>query len=440
MSNYEICFIIVYSKKNNKYTANVLTAAVETYIRSVHVLLFNIDDGCRELQSLAQLNNKCQKIVVGATFMTVQVNEILKIVPKIKKMLPKALLIAGGPHATGDPYGTLLKLGFDLVVYGEGEATVVELLNSICNDADPRVCGTAHLDGEHLIIKLRKPVDLNLYPPFPFWRNTFNPIEIMRGCSAACYFCQVTYMFGLPRYRDIDNILYYSRIMFERGLKDLRFIAPNSFGYGSKDGMTPAPDQLTQLLYRLRILADSYGGRVFFGTFPSEVRPDSVNEDIVKEVKRFIDNKHIIIGLQSGSRKVLERIHRGHTVDGALKAVKILIDNGFRVDVDLILGFEFEDDSDIESTLQLASMLVELGARIHIHTFIPLPGTPLFSSRPKPLREDVKKFFMKLIGKGKAYGYWIEQEKMAQYVEELKSKGLVLDRNMYRDRLKIVKC
>ncbi|MEM1560014.1 MAG: TIGR04013 family B12-binding domain/radical SAM domain-containing protein [Ignisphaera sp.] len=441
MYKYDVCFALIYNEKLNRYTANILTAAIENKIDFAQVYLMPLLSDNPNLQELLPLNHKCRKIAVGITFMTTQVELVLSLVPKIRALIPKALLIAGGPHATGDPYGTLTKLGLDIVVYGEGEASLIDLLKALYNDKDINVCGTTYIDQDgSIIVKKRAPIDLNLYPPFPYWRNRFNPIEIMRGCSSACHFCQVTYVYGIPRYRDIDNIVYYARLKFEKGLKDLRFIAPNSFGYGSANGVKPNTDQLLSLLFKLRFLADHFGGRVFFGTFPSEVRPDSVEEDLVKEVRRLVNNKRIIIGGQSGSDNILKKINRKHTAEDIEYATEILIKNGFEVDVDLILGFGFETEEDIEKTKQLIDKLIKLKARIHLHTFIPLPGTPLFSIGFKPLNNNVKKYLTKLIGGGIAYGYWSEQERIAYKIEALKRREIIYDLYSYYKKLKIVKC
>lgn len=440
MAHYDVCFVLIYDDKVNKYTANVLIAAIESYARYTKLFLMPLDKIANYVQELTLLNEKCRKLIVGLTFMTTQIDEIRNIVPNLRKTIPKALFIAGGAHASGDPYGTLTRLGFDIIVYGEGEATVVDILNSVYNDEDINVCGTAYIEGGKLIIKRRHPVDLDLYPPFPYWRNMFNPIEIMRGCSSACLFCQVSYVFGAPRYRSVDVILHYSKIKLEKGLKDLRFIAPNSFGYGSPDGIKPNASMLIGLLQKLRELTKLYNGRLFFGTFPSEVRPDSVEEELVKNVRRLVDNKRIIIGIQSGSPKTLARVCRGHDLETALHATKILIENGFQVEADFIIGFGFETDEDIENTLNFIEKLAALGVRIHLHTYIPLPGTPLFSVGFRPLNPVIKRRLSKLVGEGKAYGYWIRQEALAEKIDMLKKIGVILDWYSYKNSVKIVYC
>uniref|UniRef100_A0A7C2V900 B12-binding domain-containing protein n=1 Tax=Ignisphaera aggregans TaxID=334771 RepID=A0A7C2V900_9CREN len=136
MAHYDVCFVLIYDDKVNKYTANVLIAAIESYARYTKLFLMPLDKIANYVQELTLLNEKCRKLIVGLTFMTTQIDEIRNIVPNLRKTIPKALFIAGGAHASGDPYGTLTRLGFDIIVYGEGEATVVDILNSVYNDED----------------------------------------------------------------------------------------------------------------------------------------------------------------------------------------------------------------------------------------------------------------------------------------------------------------
>ena len=438
----ELGVALVYTTKFTKYSAHILTAALEHELPRLRIELVPLDRVLDVVERLRSLSRRYRRIVIGFAFLTMHVPLVRDLVRLIREHVPNAILVAGGPHATGDPVGTLLKLGFDIVVYGEGEETARELIEALEEGRDPRdVCGVAYRDGDRVVLRLRKRrVDLDRYPPFPHWRGLFNPIEIMRGCSSCCYFCQVCYMFGPPRYRSVDSVVEYAELMWRRGLRDLRFIAPNSFAYGSADGIRPEPSKLIDLLERLRAVANRYGGRIFLGTFPSEVRPDSVDRDLVREVRRYVDNRRVIVGAQSGSDRVLKLIHRGHTVSDVVNAVEVLRAYGFEVDVDIVIGLPGETEEDIRQTLDLCRKLVALGARIHVHTFMPLPGTPFDDAPPGRVDEWVRREIAKLIGLGRAYGYWMQQEALARLIASLREEGLIYTKRRQAKFLTVRPC
>lgn len=423
----ETCFAVVYSGAN-RYSAYSIVAALESRLSNVATFMVRWDRVPVVIETLAALRRHCRKLIVGITFMTTQVDYVRDLVKLLRQYLGDVLLVAGGPHATGDPLGTLYKLGFDVVVYGEGEETIVKLVQEYDSCGNFRVCGTAYLEGDRVVIKRRgKPVNLDDYPPFPHWRGLFAPIEIMRGCSSACHYCQVTYAFGLPRYRSVEAIRNAASIQLSSGMKDLRFIAPNALGYGSSNGIRPNPSALCELLETLHSIAKKHGGRVFLGSFPSEVRPDSVNIETARLLRLYADNKRVIVGAQSFSDDVLKLLNRGHTVEDVQNAIDVLLEYGFSVDVDVMFGFPFEEDCEIIRALNFMvnKVLSKPGVRLHLHTFMPLPGTPLFEAPIRPLSDTVKKALAKLVGTGKAYGEWREQEVKANIIAGFKEKKLV---------------
>ena len=426
-------FVVVYGR-SSRYGAYAVAAAVEHRLPEVDVYLV-CWDRVNPLEAVRGLAERYDKVIVGVSFNSLQVPYVARIVTELRAL--RALLVAGGPHATGDPAGTLLRLGFDVAVYGEGEETVVELVREYAESGEYRVCGTAYAEGGKVVLRVRsRRVDLDSYPPYPYWRGLYCPMEVMRGCSGGCRFCQVTYAFGLPRYRSVESVVRYSEEALKRGIRDLRFVAPNSLGYGSPDGIRPDPGKLEELLSSLRRVADRYGGRVFYGSFPTEVRPDSVTEETASILRKYVDNRRVVVGAQSGSERVLRAVHRTHGVDDVVNAVSTLTARGFSVDVDIIVGLPGEGPEDLEETIRLAERLVAMGARLHLHTFMPLPGTPLEDSEPPRLSPKVRRRLAKLVGLGRAYGDWMKQEEATRTLHELKARGLVYSRS---ERFKLLR-
>ncbi len=145
-------------------------------------------------------------------------------------------------------------------------------------------------------------------------------------------------------------------------------------------------------------------GRIFFGSFPSEVRPEFVNNDTINLIKKYCNNKNIMIGGQSGSESVLKKINRKHTVDDIIKAAEISLKYNLLPNIDIISGFPFETMKDIKATIKLCENLIKKGCKIHIHKFTPLSGTRFKDSLSSEFNPELKNFINKWMGKGRIYG------------------------------------
>ena len=149
---------------------------------------------------------------------------------------------------------------------------------------------------------------------------------------------------------------------------------------------------------------------------PSEVRPEHVNPDTVKLVKKYADNDNLVIGAQSGSQRLLDVVHRGHDVESIYKAVDATLLAGLKVNVDFIFGLPGETDENMSSTLKVIKDLHQSGAKIHAHTFIPLPQTPLKDENTVRTSSALRKEINRLCANGMIYGLWRKQEKMASMI------------------------
>lgn len=424
--------LVFYYNQQNKYSFNALVRAIETenYFDNLKVYFIK-----RENELMLELENiikKHEKIVLGFSFFTTQLWDMYKIIKKLKERYDHNFLyIAGGPQPTGDPVGTL-KMGFDIVVKGEGEETLIELLKKIDSDEDyTTVKGIAFLNNkkEYNYTGRRAPIELDKYPPLAVKHNKFGPIEITRGCPFVCYFCQTPHIFGSrPRHRSIENICEYVQIMKNKNLSDIRFITPNAFSYGSLNGRKPNISKLEELLRRVKEII-SPNGRIFIGSFPSEVRPENVTDETLNLILKYADNDNLIIGAQSGSQRILDLCHRDHTVEDIYNAVRLTMRVGLKANVDFIFGLPQENNEDVNLTIKVMGDLVKMGARIHTHTFMPLPQTPFAKTPPGRINNKIRRMIMELIPKNIVYGDWKEQEKIAKSMTKYLKSGKLEDKN-----------
>lgn len=429
------CALILFYTRDNRYSFNILLGALESTSIIEDLDVYLIEDQTKLLQAVDDVTESYRKVILAFSFLTPQIWDVYRIIRPIKdKFKDRILTLAGGPHPTGDPVGAL-KMGFDLVIRGEGEETLIEFLEKVIKDEDYyNIQGISFLDknSNYHFTGYRKPADLDRYMPFSLKFEKFNPIEISRGCPFGCYFCQTPRIFGInPRHRSIDKVIEYVKIMKDRNLTDVRFIAPSIFSYGSQDGRTLNLDLLDTLFREIRKVIGS-DGRIFIGTFPSEVRPEQVKEETLELIIKYGNNKNITIGAQSGSDRILEFTHRGHTVSDVYNAVNIARKLGFTVNVDFIFGLPIETEHDIEETIKVIEDLTNIGVRIHAHTFLPLPQTPLGRSKPNTVSPNYKRILYKLLPKGMVFGYWREQEVLASKIYRYLSSGEIEEEERFK--------
>jgi radical SAM superfamily enzyme YgiQ (UPF0313 family) len=84
--------------------------------------------------------------------------------------------------------------------------------------------------------------------------------------------------------------------------------------------------------------------------------------------------------------------------------------------VDFILGLPGEEPADVDATLDLMQRLSELGARVHGHTFMPLPGTPYRDAPPGRMDARTQARLDFLASQGRLYGHWKQQGVLAEAI------------------------
>lgn len=148
--------------------------------------------------------------------------------------------IAGGQHFVEENITEALHNGVDVVVRGEAEETIKEILQAFeGRRAKGDIAGIAYLDGDQLIMtQERKPLDDFDKFPLPdfslvrYARMKFYPVGRVRGCGMDCEFCTVK---GKPRYASGERLVEQIASLFEtRGAKRF-FIVDDLFGQDRRE-------------------------------------------------------------------------------------------------------------------------------------------------------------------------------------------------------------
>lgn len=407
--------LVLHYRRTSRYALNVLAGAVAEAAATADVPLTVARSPEAVRAAVAASVGAGRLPVVAWSFFTASFAEVSAELAAIRAgAAPGALHVAGGSHATADPEG-VLRAGFDLAALGEGEGTLPELLAALGAGRDARaVPGLAWLEGGAPCTSGRAPqVQLDAVPALCERLDRINPIEITRGCAWGCRFCQTPFLFKARwRHRSIAAVRRAVRHLRGSGARDIRFITPSALSYGASD-REPCVEAVEALLAGVREEAGP-GMRIFLGSFPSELRPEHVSTRALAVIKARCDNRTVILGAQSGSDRILASAGRGHDAVAVERAVALAVEAGFEPWVDYVFGFPGEEEPDREATRAQLSRVAALGARVHAHAFMPLPGTPWANAPPGEVDPETAHLLERLSSAGRAHGPWRTQQEIGR--------------------------
>jgi B12-binding domain/radical SAM domain protein len=355
--------------------------------------------------------------ILAHSVMSTQTERVYSEVSDIRERFGKDVtIIGGGAHASIRPK-ELLENGFDYVVVGEGESAFPELIWQLINNGNPLgIPSVVDQTVETVPVPRDFPeVVLDSCPPFALGMNILGPIEVTRGCPFQCKFCSTPFLTGgKVRHRSIETITKWLNLAVEKsGFKRTWFLSPNALCYGGH-GRKAEPEKLESLLKAVTNIEGL--DEVFFGSFPSEVRPEFITKSNLEILRSYVANDTLQIGLQSSSNRVLKLANRHHTVEQGMDAIRTALDTGFVPHVDMIFGLPGETKEELHDSVKLCYDLVGMGAKTHGHVFMPLPGSAYENMPPGRLDSESRRLLGELARRKDLTGSWSTQEGIAEYL------------------------
>lgn len=267
--------------------------------------------------------------------------------------------------------------GVDVIVCGEGELTVPELLEAI-PDGDLRsVNGIAYptRDGVMFTPKRALISDLDALP-FPAWdlvdmdayrdawrRHGVFSLNLVttRGCPFHCNWCAKPIYGQVYNSRSPENVVREMQFLRESFAPDHLWFSDDILGL--KPGW----------LKRFSELVDEMDCRI---PFTCQTRVDlMLKEDNVANIARA-GAETVWIGAESGSQKILDAMEKGTTIDEIRSATALLKAHNVRVAWFLQFGYPDEGEWEIQQTLALLRECKP--DDIGISVSYPLPGTKFY--------------------------------------------------------------
>ncbi len=330
------------------------------------------------IDSFETLIDKEHPSVIGLYCNLMTKFNILKMIALAKKN--GALIVLGGPEPANyaDEY---LARGADVIVLGEGEATLEELLPSLARHKLNKLDGIAGIvfrrddgavirtlpraqvaDLDSLSDPDREAINLQMY--LDTWKNHHGASSISlitaRGCPYHCEWCSHAVYGHTHRRRSVNRVVDEVEFLLGRYQPDQLWFADDVFTIKHSWFFEYAAE-----LKRRNI-------RVPFECIS---RADRLNEQVIQTLSD-IGCYRLWIGSESGSQNVLDIMRREVKVDQVQAMTHTLRKYGIQTGMFIMLGYEGEELEDIEAT---AEHLKKSAPDIFLTTLAyPIKGTPYY--------------------------------------------------------------
>ncbi|TWI57177.1 B12-binding domain-containing radical SAM protein [Halalkalibacter nanhaiisediminis] len=284
--------------------------------------------------------------VIGFSCYIWNIEETIKVINMLKKVMPETKIVLGGPEVSYDTKEWLETLSAaDFIVVGEGEETFKHFLEEFSTTQKYHmVFGLAYRKGDEVIMTAPRPkLKLDEIPtPYRFpedldglsKRVTY--FETSRGCPYSCQFCLSSIEVGV-RYIDIERVKADLLFLIESGAKLIKFV-DRTFNI-----------KRDYALEIFRFLIENHQGCVFQFEITADImRPEVLqylNENAPHGIFRFE------IGVQSTNDATNELVMRRQNFEKLTRTVTMVKEGG-KIDqhLDLIAGLPEEDYNSFRNT------------------------------------------------------------------------------------------
>ncbi|MCR4322403.1 MAG: B12-binding domain-containing radical SAM protein [Candidatus Brocadiaceae bacterium] len=313
--------------------------------------------------------------VVGITSKTPNF-ESASIVARIAKEIDdKIIVIIGGPHPSLISSDIINRKEFDVGVRGEGEETIVELLNNIQYKSEWRhIAGIYYRENDEVIDtgqrQLINDVDslcfpnefteqvLKDYKKYP--KSAFKYIFAIRGCPYNCWFCGSRYIWSRKaRFRSAQNIVEEIKLLGKKGIHSVQF-DDDTFGVNRK--------YIIDLCNHISRYAPET-------RWSCEMHIKLIEDDLIRLMKES-GCESILVGIESGNNEILEKIRKGLTIEEAIEACNVIKRHKIGLGAFFMVGFPWETEETLRDTIDAIKKIKADDTLYSI--FMPYPGTEAF--------------------------------------------------------------
>ncbi len=320
--------------------------------------------------------------VVGVTSITPSIyaaEEVLKIAQEV---VPGALRMLGGIHATFMYRQVLTEAPWiDVIVRGEGEEILVALMNAVAEGRWPadrgRIKGLAYREGDEIVATQAAPTVKDLDGIDPDWtilewdKYIYVPLGVKvaipnmaRGCPFTCSFCSQWKFWRDYRVRDPKKVVdEIERLVNDHGV-----------GFFILADEEPTINKKKFVEFCQELIDRGLPDKIKWG-INTRVTDIYRDRDLLKFYRKA-GLVHVSLGTEAAAQLKLDQFNKETTVAENKEAIRLLREADIFTEAQFIVGLDNETKETLEETFQMAWDWQPDLANWSMYT--PWPFTPLY--------------------------------------------------------------
>ena len=348
--------------------------------------------------------------IYGITCATPHYSLVMKIAAKLKARQPNALVVLGGFHPTTEPERTLRDIKCDIVIKGEGEQAMLDVVNG---KRDRIITAPLIENIDEIPMPAWDLVDMFDYTkigtysyigPTPNMREA--KVLTSRGCPFNCSFCaQAIISKRRMRYKSVQRVVdEIKHLHYTYGVDRIGFY---------DDTLIVDDKRVIELCAGLKKIHD----QGILHDWHCLTRADRTDPELFRIMKES-GCSHVTYGIETGSQKILDIIEKQTTVEENINAIKIAEAAGLKVRAQMIVGLPGETQETVEETAEFIRKFPKVNFGMHI--FVPLPGCEIWNDPDK-------------------YNFPIDKDSMFEYYHTIGKRGEVDAAYLHQNPNQIIK-